>query len=71
MPITRLRVAGYRSLRRCTLAESLATQLARATGEDPIRLEKVAGETRLVRPPDDDWEPSEEDVPDDDRGLPP
>ncbi len=44
-----------------THSEPLATQLARATGEDPIRLEKVAGETRLMRPPDDDWEPSEED----------
>jgi len=44
-----------------THSEALATQLARATGVDPIRLEKVGGETRLVRPPEDDWEPEEAD----------
>jgi len=44
-----------------THSEALATQLARATGVDPIRLEKVGGETRLVRPPEDDWEPEEEE----------
>jgi predicted ATPase len=42
-----------------THSEALAAQLARATGVDPIRLEKVGGETRLVRPPEDDWEPEE------------
>ncbi|MFO0896972.1 MAG: AAA family ATPase [Pirellulales bacterium] len=44
-----------------THSEALAAQLARASGAEPIRLEKVAGETRVAQPDDDDWEPVEVD----------
>jgi len=44
-----------------THSEALAAQLARASGTEPIRLEKVAGETRVVQADDDDWAPAEDE----------